>query len=108
MTETNDIDDDGKPLDPVAVVMLSVLSSLPEGKSATPEEVARAVAETKRRPKDGPQLWRRYLMAVKQQAIFLARTGRIDILRKGVPVDPDDFKGVWRMRLHEEGETGGE
>ena len=26
-------------------------------------------------------------------------TGRIEIVRKGKPVDPDDFKGVWRMRL---------
>ncbi|HAJ21243.1 MAG TPA: DUF3253 domain-containing protein, partial [Rhodospirillaceae bacterium] len=28
-----------------------------------------------------------------------ARAGRIEILRRGEPVNPDDFKGVWRMRL---------
>ena len=37
--------------------------------------------------------------AVKQQAIHLAKSGRIEIIRKGEPVDPRDFKGIVKMRL---------
>ncbi|MEC8198924.1 MAG: DUF3253 domain-containing protein, partial [Pseudomonadota bacterium] len=48
---------------------------------------------------DPPDFWRRYLNAVRQQAKHLARMGRIEILRKGKPVDPNDFKGVYRLRL---------
>jgi hypothetical protein len=32
------------------------------------------------------------------------KAGRIVILRKGRPVDPDDFKGVYRLSLPPEGE----
>lgn len=45
---------------------------------------------------------RREQRAVKEQAIHLARAGRIDIVRRGEPVDPDDFNGVWRMRLKQD------
>ena len=37
--------------------------------------------------------------AVRQQAIHLARQGRIEIVRKGRPVDPNKVKGVVRLRL---------
>lgn len=87
------------PRDPVADVMLAALAALPEGKSAAPDDIARAFAETKRRPGDGRDLYKRYRQAVKEQAIHLARQGEVEILRRGVPVDPDDFKGVWRLRL---------
>ena len=42
--------------------------------------------------------WRKYLMAVRQQAIFLARSGRLEITRKGEVIDPDNFKSVIRLR----------
>lgn len=70
------------------------------GASIAPEQVARAVAEQKRTPKDPNDLWRKYLPAVKQQGIHLARAGRIELLRKGKPVDdPAHAKGVVRYRL---------
>jgi hypothetical protein len=37
--------------------------------------------------------------AVKQQMVYLARAGQIEITRKGKPVDPNNFKGVVRLRL---------
>ena len=37
--------------------------------------------------------------AVRQQMVHLARQGRIEIVRRGRPVDPNDFKGVVRLRL---------
>ena len=86
-------------LDPVAISILTSLTDVEPGKAISPETAARAYAETRRRSSDPPNIWRRYLNAVRQQAKHLARMRRIEILRKGKPVDPNDFKGVYRLRL---------
>lgn len=57
-------------------------------KSICPSEVARALE---------PE-WQRLMTPVRQAAARLALAGRIEILRKGKPVDPADFKGVIRLR----------
>ena len=68
--------------------------------SVSPDEVARAFAETRRKKSDPPDVWRRYLKAVNQQAIHLARAGRIVILRRGEPQDPHaPIKGLVRLGL---------
>jgi len=85
--------------DPVATTILETLAGLAEGASISLMDAARAVAETRRKPTDGPELWRRYMNAVRQQATHLARQGRIEITRKGEPVEPKNFKGVVRLRL---------
>ena len=86
--------------DPVAAAILDALAAVKPGGTVSPEDVARAVAERRRKANDPPDLWRRYLSAVKQQAIYLARAGEIQILRKGQPVeDPARAKGVVRYRL---------
>ncbi len=82
--------------DPIVVAILDILA---EGDTPTFQDAARRIAEDRRKPKDGPNLWRRYLVSVRQQAIHLAKTGRIEIIRKGEAVDPRDFKGIVRMRL---------
>jgi len=82
--------------DPIAKAILSVLA---QDKTPTFQDVARHIAEQRRTPKDGPHLWRRYLVAVRQQAVHLAKDGRIEIIRKGEVADPKDFKGIVRMRL---------
>jgi len=82
--------------DPVATTILEVLSG---ASSLSFKDIAMKVADARRRPKDGPNLWRRYLTAVKQQAVFLARQGRLEIVRKGQVADPNDFKGIVRLRL---------
>ncbi len=83
--------------DPIAEFLLRHLS---EHGSASPEEVARAFAENRRNPtEDGPADWRRHFRAVKQQALHLARNGRLQMLRKGKLVDPRDARGVVRYRL---------
>jgi hypothetical protein len=66
------------------------------GKSVSPEEVARAV---------DPEGWRRLLGHVRAVARGLARQGKLVILRHNKPADPDDFKGVYRLRLPLEGEA---
>lgn len=87
--------------DPVAETILQALAALAPGRSISLMDAARAVADGRRRPSDGPELWRRYMNAVRQQAIHLARQGRIEITRKGAPVDPNNFKGVVRLRSPE-------
>ena len=89
------------PLDPVALAILDSLAVLGPGQSLDPQDIAKSFAAGKRRPNDPPELWRRYLPAVRQQALFLARRGRIVILRKGKPVALEDgapVKGVIRLR----------
>ena len=90
--------------DPVAAAIMALLVENDTGKAITPEMAARAYAETRRRKNDPPDLWRRYLNAVRQQSIHLARAGRIEILRKGKPANPNDFKGVYRLRLKVDGD----
>ena len=95
---TDDQDTQKKPAkdDPVATAILEALSEAPTLRF---KDIAMRIAEARRRPKDGPELWRRYQTAVKQQALYLARQGRIEIVRKGEVVDPNDFKGLVRLRL---------
>ena len=84
--------------DPVARAILELLETVPPGRSITPVAAARAFALTRAPPGDPPDAWRRYLPAVRQQALHLARARRIAILRKGKPVDPHaPFKGVVRL-----------
>lgn len=92
------------PDDPVADAILALLAAGDPGQSVSLMDAARAYADIRRRPKDGPDLWRRYMNAVRQQARHLARQGRIEILRKGKPLDPNDVKGVVRLRLPQGGQ----
>ena len=75
--------------------LLALLSQVREGESINPNEVAKAVATDV----SNPEGWRRELPKVRAVAIGLARQGRIEILRKGKPVDPEDVRGIYRLRL---------
>ena len=77
-------------MDPIEAAIFDALGRISAGKSVSPEDVARAV---------DPDGWRRQLSRVRGTAVGLARAGRLVILRHGKPADPDDFRGVWRMRL---------
>ncbi|OPH82808.1 DUF3253 domain-containing protein [Nitrobacter vulgaris] len=43
--------------------------------------------------------WRSLLMPIRRAAVALAQSGRLVIYRKGKPVDPLDFGGVYRVGL---------
>ena len=99
---TQTTSDDGPPRDAVAVAILTQLHEAGPGASLSPDDVARAYAESRRRKSDPPDLWRRYLTAVRQQALHLARAGEIVILRRGEPQDPQvPIKGLVRLALPE-------
>ncbi|MCA9973863.1 MAG: DUF3253 domain-containing protein [Anaerolineales bacterium] len=65
----------------------------PEG-SVRPEDVARAIL---------PEHWRTVLKRVRLFSKKLAQNGRLTILRKGQPADPDEFKGLIRLQITERG-----
>lgn len=73
--------------------ILSLAVDRGRGKSICPSEAARALA--------GPneKQWRRLMKPIRDVAVTMARGGDIVILRKGKPVDPDNFKGVYRITL---------
>lgn len=75
--------------------IFDLLAQAGPGESINPNQVAQAV---------DPETWRRQLPKVRTTAVGLARQGKIEILRKGKPVDPNTFKGIYRLRLPVEGE----
>jgi hypothetical protein len=81
------------PVDPAMLeaTILRLLAERGAGKSISPTEVARALAG------NHPDHWGPMMTPVRAAAVRLARAGNLVILRKGRPVDPEDFKGVYRL-----------
>lgn len=48
-----------------------------------------------------PEEWQSILKRIRLTARQLTEAGHLEILRKGEPVDPNDFKGVYRLRISE-------
>ena len=71
--------------------ILALLAGRPPGKTVSPEDIARELA--------GGADWHTQLGTVRRAAVSLALDGRLVIYRKGKPVDPNDFKGVYRLGL---------
>jgi hypothetical protein len=77
----------------IAAAILRQAAGRGAEKSICPSEVARALA-----PEE--EAWRRLMGPVREAAIALAREGRIEVLRKGKPVDPgQEVRGVIRLRI---------
>ncbi len=84
---------------PVRAAILDLTLARGAGKTICPSEAARAVSG---------EMWRRLMPDVRAEAVRLAKTGDIAIYRKGRRVDPNDFKGVYRLGLPEGGAGSGE
>ena len=83
----------------IEATVLRLVAERGLGKSICPSEAARALA---------PE-WNALMGPVRRVAVRLAQAGRIEILRKGKPVDPAaELRGVIRLRLAGPGvaETG--
>jgi hypothetical protein len=80
---------------PIQDIILSQLAALPEGKSIDPMNVAKTMQ---------PERWQQILGHVRTNAIELARDGKVVILRHNKPVNPEKFRGVYRIRLRMEGD----
>ena len=92
-------EDETRP-DPIAQRIFELLEARGAGKSICPTDAAQALQAAYGKPNAPKDAWRRYLAPVRQQALHLARQGRLLILRKGKPVDPHKpVKGVIRLAL---------
>jgi hypothetical protein len=83
---------DSKPDTALSVedALLDVLTQAGTG-TLSPPEIAHLMVP------DGD--WHALLMPIRQAAVKLALAGQLTIYRKGKPVDPNDFRGVYRIGL---------
>ncbi len=81
----------------VEAVILRLLAEAGDGKTVSPPDVARALEPS-------PE-WHRMMTPIRRAAIALAMQGRIVIYRKGRAVDPNDFRGVYRLGLPRQDST---
>ncbi len=71
--------------------ILALVAERGAEKSICPSEAARAL---------DAEGWRSLMTRVRREAVRLAQEGRIEILRKGKPVDPGaEIRGVIRLRI---------
>jgi hypothetical protein len=85
----------------IAARILAMARERGPGRTIGPTDVARALAG------DHPDQWAPLMQPIRRAAVRLAKEGRVVILRKGRPADPDDFKGVYRLALAEAGSGAG-
>lgn len=81
----------GDPTSRIRGAILVMLAEARGGGGVDPTEVARRLAgldETE---------WGRLMKPIRAVAVSLAKEGALVIRRKGGIVDPDDFKGVYRL-----------
>jgi hypothetical protein len=68
--------------------ILAAIDARDDGKTICPTDAAKVL---------DPENWRARLHQIRAAGVHLARTGVISIYRKGKPVSPDGFKGVYRL-----------
>jgi hypothetical protein len=73
--------------------MLALLAERGPGRTIGPSDVAQAIGGNQ------PEGWGPLMQPVRRAAVRLMKERRVVILRKGRPVDPDDFKGTYRIAL---------
>jgi hypothetical protein len=76
--------------------ILRLIAERGAGKTICPSEAARALGGPH------PDGWGPLMKPVRAASVRLAQQGRLAILRKGRAVDPDDFRGVYRLSLPRE------
>ncbi len=79
----------------IEATLLALAGARGPDRSLDPTEVARALGG------DHPDGWGPLMQPVRRAAVRLMKQGRVVITRKGRPVDPDDFRGIYRIRLPE-------
>lgn len=78
-------------LDRIEQGILEAVAACGPDRTACPTEVARTIAG------GHPDQWGAIMTPVRRIAVRLANEGRLVIIRKGKPVDPNDFRGVYRL-----------
>ncbi len=75
-------------------VILALCAQARAGHTICPTDAAQRFAAARG---EGELGWRAHLQGVRAAAVGLAEAGRLVIYRKGKPVDPHDFRGVYRL-----------
>lgn len=83
-----------EPLPTLDALIIGLCAHMPPGRTICPTEAAKAFAESRGENELG---WRSHLSEVRRVAVRLALEGRLVITRKGKIVDPNDFRGVYRL-----------
>lgn len=81
------------PNEALEAAILRLVAERGPGKTICPSEAARAVGG------DHPDGWGPLMQPARRIAVRLMKEGRVVITRKGRPVDPDDFRGIYRLTL---------
>ena len=71
--------------------ILKLLRARGPERTLGPMDVARSLGG------DHPDGWGPLMGPIRRVAVRLMKEGRVVLLRKGRPVDPDDFRGVYRI-----------
>lgn len=71
--------------------LLRLVAEAGPDKTISPADAARILGGVH------PDQWGPLMQPIRRVAVRLAGEGRIVILRKGKAVDPEDFKGVYRL-----------
>ena len=77
----------------------AILALLGTQRSIAPRDAAQALAARLAGDGEPAPAWQKLLPAVRRAALELARQGRIVLLRKGRPADPETVRGVFRLAL---------
>lgn len=75
-------------------VIIDLCADRADGRTICPTDAAKAFAAERG---EDDLAWRTHLQEVRRAAVKLALSGRLVIYRKGKPVDPEDFRGVYRL-----------
>jgi hypothetical protein len=81
----------------VAEVILELCDKLSPSEFLDPVDAAKAYAKVGG-ILDSTVRWEGYLEPVRESATVLAREGKIVIYCKGVPADPNSFKGIYKLK----------
>ena len=80
-------------IEDIEAAMLALLAERGPDRTIGPSDVAQAIGGNQ------PEGWGPLMQPVRRAAVQLMKEGRVVILRKGRPVDPDSFKGTYRIAL---------
>ncbi|MGN6424631.1 MAG: DUF3253 domain-containing protein [Asticcacaulis sp.] len=67
----------------------ALLSQVREGESISPNDVAKLL---------NPEGWRRELPKIRAVIVGMTRQGRLEMLRKGRATEPEEVRGIYRIR----------
>ena len=97
MTDVNEQNEEAEKKDDP--IQLYILDAIADGSAVSPNDIAIKISKDRSKDSDPEDIWRKYMLAVKQQAKYLAREGRISILRRGKVIDPNKMKGLVKFSL---------